>query len=86
MFQVPAKSAVVTFLSCAAAVTGDRERGSEREASSTCLAASVKHVSEVVHQLRREQVNGDGKRANERDGDGKDGFECHRKASVSTGG
>jgi outer membrane protein OmpA-like peptidoglycan-associated protein len=46
----------------------------------------VKHVSEVVHQLRRVQVNGYGTSADESDSDRKDGFECHRKVSVSIGG
>jgi hypothetical protein len=43
-------------------------------------------VSEVVHEFRREQMDGDGTRANESDGDGKDGFECHRRASISIAG
>jgi hypothetical protein len=46
----------------------------------------MNHVSEVVHDFWREQVNAHGERANECDGDGEDGLECHRKASVSIGG
>jgi hypothetical protein len=48
--------------------------------------ASVQHVSEVVHQLRREQVKTDGGRADEPEGDCENGFECHGKPSISIGG
>lgn len=46
----------------------------------------MKHVSEVVHELGREQVNSYGGCADERDGDGEHGFECHRGASLPAGG
>jgi hypothetical protein len=46
----------------------------------------VKHVSEVVHELRREQVKTDRERANECESDSENGLECHGKASVSIGG
>jgi len=46
----------------------------------------MKDVSEMVHELRREQVNTDGEGAHQRKGDCENGLECHRKASVSIGG
>jgi hypothetical protein len=39
------------------------------------LLAPVNQVSEVVHELRREQVERDGARANERGGNGENGFD-----------
>jgi hypothetical protein len=48
--------------------------------------ASVKDVSEVVHELRREQVNGDGEGTNECEGNREKGFKCHRKPRVLIGG
>jgi len=45
----------------------------------------VKHVSEVVNELRREQVKTDSCRANESQGDRENGFECHRRQIIRTG-
>jgi hypothetical protein len=42
----------------------------------------VKGLTEVMHDLRREQVNADGSRAEESESD-QSSLECHRKVSVS---
>jgi hypothetical protein len=41
----------------------------------------MKHVSEMVHELRREQVQANGGRADESEGDRETSFECHRRAA-----
>jgi hypothetical protein len=46
----------------------------------------VNHVSDVVHQLWREEVKTDSERADEPDGDCENGFECHRRSSISIQG
>jgi hypothetical protein len=48
--------------------------------------APVNHVSDVVHQLWREEVKTDSERADEPDGDCENGFECHRRSSISIPG
>jgi hypothetical protein len=36
----------------------------------------------MVHELRREEMQANGSRADESEGDRETSFECHRKASV----
>jgi hypothetical protein len=46
----------------------------------------VKGLSKVLHELRREEVDGESKRADESEGDREKGLQGHRGPSVSTTG
>ncbi|MND03762.1 hypothetical protein D3C83_237390 [compost metagenome] len=42
-------------------------------------------VAKVMQQLWRQEVHGDGARADERGGNGEDGFECHNEHEPTGG-